>query len=239
MSFFTKTFITLSALLPISGYAMVFDLEVSVPDISTSFITTSYDATADLLTAQGSPQNLILDRSTDPIDDRRIFSGVTDFSLSVNIDVNGAIFEDNGSYGTVSVSGLLDADDSGGPTAGESYQVLLTGEITAFDGGQTLNEQGDGLATTSTLEFIFTPTGGTLIGDYTSSNDYLQNGAGIILSETAFVGDWGTNWSGGAGLADTSVLSSVTQVPEPSSGAFLAGAVAILFVSVSRRRVAI
>lgn len=111
-----------------------------MPDITSGFLSTQYDASSDLLTVSGFALTLEADGVAPPDED--IISGI--FDLSVTVDSTGAITP---GVGTLNISGQV---SSGGPS-------LLTGEVAAFgflDGGGEI------------FEFLFDVTGGDLAGSF-------------------------------------------------------------------------
>ena len=243
-----KSVLSFLTCLPSYTYGVAFDLNVTVPDIVTTSIDVAYDATAKQLTATGLSTNLKLDG--DPNNSIYASGGLDNYSLTVNIDENGELYESGGSFGSFSITGAIDYDGDFFPD-GPSV-LILTGEIFAFDGGfsrdqnyPTVDEDPTGtpLKYSQILEFRFEATGGSERDTYLNAPSYSAldfegnpNRGGIILSETDFAGSWLSDWNSGINaVADTSVTSLVTPVPESTTLALQIGSLALACVAIRRR----
>lgn len=124
------------------------NLSPSPPDIVSSFINVSYDATSDILTASG----FALELNVPPTE---TIAGGT-FDLTANINDLGDAF-----------GGTLDI---GGTIAGLGFNsgTLLTGTLSAF-GGATGSD---------TLEFLFDVTGGDAAGLFGDTAGVILNNVG-------------------------------------------------------------
>jgi len=120
--------------------AVPLGLTQGTPDITSGFITTTYDGTN--LTASGFSASLDYDGIAPP---DHALEGT--FDISALVDGLG-----NASSGSLIITGKIDG-------AGNTTDQLLTGNLTGF---------GFGPAGTP-FEFLFTVTGGSLAGDFGST----------------------------------------------------------------------
>jgi hypothetical protein len=161
------------------------------PDILSSFLTASYDATLNILTVSGTAMALDDDGSI-PAQD------ITDgtFGLSATIDETGAL-----SAGTLTIGGTV------GAPLNFNSGTILTGDLTDF--GFSLSASGN------PFEFLFNVTGGD------AANLFGGTGAqgGIILTlgsgVSEFSGSFESNFSNPNSAADTASLTA--PVPEPTT----------------------
>lgn len=172
------------------------NLTLARPDITSGLITSGYNATSDTLTASGVALTLDFDGIAPP--DHPITSGT--FNLSAVINGSGVM-----SSGQLTIGGSVGAIGASSP--------LLTLNLTQFGFSNS--------PVTQVFEFIGTPTGGSLSGQFGSS-------VGVILSlGGGFNGSFASNFqSTGFGVADTA------RIPAPAAGglALMAG------VAMRRRR---
>lgn len=135
------------------------------PDVISSFITVTYNATTGVLNADGFA--LSLNFAAGPDGSAMIDDGL--FTLAANIDNSGAL-----STGTITLGGTIDS-------MGYSSGTLLTGVLTDF-GFVAGNDGGD------PLEFLFDVTGGDLASMYGGTG-------GIIMGFTGATGDFSSDFS--------------------------------------------
>ncbi len=152
----------------------------AAPDIFSSFIDVSYDATSDTLSASGFALNIDDDGIGPP---HAIVGGL--FSLTAPIDGTGAL----GVGGTISITGTV-------PTLGMTSGTLLTGTITEF---------GFKPAGGDPLEFRFDVTGGDVASVYGSARGgIILSASGFTGSFTSdFDNLSAAEANSGAGAADT------------------------------------
>jgi hypothetical protein len=257
---FKKTVLCILSGLPLCSHGIVFDLNKTTPDIVTTGVQVEYDATAKQLTATGYSTNLDLPGSNS----NSIYAdGLRNYSLTANINENGELYKIGNSYGSFTISGYIDYDDELGRQGGAS-ELILTGELFAFDGGLTLDEDyttvdeaptSSPLKYTNLLEFRFSIStdgnGDALASSGSVAQYYLDspyydaldyegepNQGAIFLNAAGanFAGEWTTDWSSGNSAAsDTAITTLVTPVPESSSLALQIGGLALLGASIRRR----
>ena len=135
------------------------------PDIFSTGISVSYNASTDAFSAIGNAISLD-DDGADPL--VPIFSG--SFTLTATIDASGVLAPG----GTLAISGTVPTDMSGGTYSGS----LLSGSLTAFGfGGEN-----------DPFEFLFTVTGG-------AAADLWGDTGGVILHDHYFPGSFDDGWS--------------------------------------------
>ena len=179
---------------------------LDTPDIVSSFIDVSYDATTDAFTASGFAMELDDDGS---VPAEAIDGG--SFDLSATIDDSGAL-----SSGTLTIGGEV-------ASLGFTGGTLLTGDLTAF-GFQDAG--GD------PLEFLFSVTGGDAADLYGGIGSI----GGILLvnvfdvTGAVFPGDFTFDFDG-----DGSASSNVAPIPLPAA-VWMFGAGLLGLVGVARKR---
>ena len=163
------------------------------PDITSGFIDVTYDATANILSANGFALTLDDDGVGD-LENIYAFGSDIDpgtFLITAEIDDFGTLIG-----GTLTVEGTV-------PDLGFNSGTLLTGDLTDF---------GYPDAGGNPLEFLFDVTGGDVAGLYAGTS------GGVILGATGFGGSFAADFDNlmfgmpgtGAGFGDTGV-------PEPST----------------------
>lgn len=128
-------------LVSIAAQAAPLNLDLQLPAINTSYMTTSYNADTDLFSmSYGFPTTITFDGSTENVVD----GGGMSFSASIS---DGGIFN-SGSFSITGTSGLYNSG------------TLLTGNLTEL--GYANNDS-------QVLEFLFDATGGDLLSFYDDS----------------------------------------------------------------------
>ena len=190
-------FLITSSMSPTLAAPLDLDL-AAAPDIYSSFIDVTYDATTDKLTANGFALNMDLDGMSVPY---LITNGT--FMLMATIDVNGVL----GLGGTVVIGGTI-------PALGLNSETLIAGNLTHFG-----FQPGGG----DPLEFRFIVTGGDIATNYgAATGGIILSESGFPGSFAANFNNLMDNVPGtGNGAADTAPARNLCRMDISDKGSLL------------------
>ena len=158
----------------LAGAAMIGVTKTTPPDITSDFLTVTYNSTTHALHVAGFAD--FMDSNGQPPPDDYYIGGAASFTLDANVYSGGVA-----TYGKLTISGTIAA-------LGATSGTLLTGNMTqfGFDAGGNL------------MDFKFAVTGGDLASRYGSQAGVILNTVG------GFTGSFGSNFSNtGSGSTDT------------------------------------